>query len=241
MIKQIVTLAFTLIISFTSKENKTPLLIAHNFNDVVKNENIIKIDDKNLEVYYSLNTNGFSLPNTKCFVTALSGFENLKNNGKISKNVLTIINYDLPSTEKRLWVIDLNEYKVLFNTYVSHGRNSGELYATDFSNDNESFKSSLGFYATAEIYTGNNGLSLKLDGLEKGINDHARQRAIVIHGADYVSPSFIAANNKLGRSHGCPALPIDLNEKIIKKISNKSCLFIYQSNSKYQKTSKLIS
>ena len=234
MIKQFVTLMFSIFLTLSPKvTNTSPKLLAATLTS--------SIVDKNLQVYNSLINNGFSLPNSDFFLKALDGFYNLKGKGKVEKNILTLINYDLPSTEKRLWVIDLDQNIILFNTYVSHGRNSGELYATQFSNENESFKSSLGFYATAEIYKGNNGLSLKLDGLEKGINDHARARAIVIHGADYVSKSFIDANNKLGRSHGCPALPKELNDKIIKKISDKSCLFIYQSNSRYNNTSKLVS
>lgn len=234
MIKQFVTLMFSVLFTLSPKAvDSAPTLIASNFSATAIN--------KNVEVYNSLNNNGFSLPDSDFFLKAIDGFYNLREKGKVEKNILTIINYDLPSTEKRLWVIDLDQNTILFNTFVSHGRNSGELYATQFSNENESLKSSLGFYATAEIYNGNNGLSLKLDGLEKGINDHARERSIVIHGADYVSKNFIEANNKLGRSHGCPALPRELNEKIIKKISNKSCLFIYQSNNKYNSTSKLVS
>lgn len=233
MIKHILVIFIFTLSSFTSKEFKPKA-------STITSSKII-LEDKLLAVYNSLNNNGFSLPNSKCFITALNGFYNLKDLGKLQKNILTVINFDLPSTEKRLWVIDLDLNKIIFNTYVSHGRNSGEVYANSFSNEGESYKSSLGFYSTGEIYTGKNGLSLKLDGLEKGINDKARERAIVIHGADYVSKQFINANNKLGRSQGCPALPVELNEKIIRKINNKSCLFIYKSDDRYKNMSKLIS
>lgn len=233
MIKSFYFILLFSLTSFTTRENKL------HASSTISSKTTI--DDKLLDVYNSLNNNGFLLPNSTCFITALNGFYNLKEKGEIEKNILTVINFDLPSTEKRLWVVDLNLNKIIFHTYVSHGRNSGEVYATSFSNEEESYKSSLGFFSTGEIYTGKNGLSLKLDGLEKGINDKARERAIVIHGADYVSKQFISTNNKLGRSQGCPALPVELNEKIIKKINNKSCLFIYKSDKKYMSLSKLMS
>jgi len=133
----------------------------------------------------------------------------------------------MSSNSKRLWVIDLTTNKVLFNSLVAHGKNTGEEFASYFSNKAESFQSSLGFYATAEVYNGKHGMSLKLDGLQKGLNDKARERAVVVHGADYVSENFIKNHKRLGRSQGCPALPVELNEKIINVIKDKSCLFIY--------------
>jgi hypothetical protein len=140
-----------------------------------------------------------------------------------------------------MWVIDLEKNIVLFQTLVAHGRNTGEEYAKEFSNQAESFKSSIGFYATGEIYKGKHGLSLKLDGLEKGLNDNARKRAVVIHGADYVSESFIKQNKRLGRSQGCPAVPVEMNEKIINAIKDKSCLFLYHPSAKQEILSKLYS
>jgi hypothetical protein len=123
---------------------------------------------------------------------------------------------------------------------VAHGKNSGENIADSFSNDSKSLKSCLGFFLTAETYTGKHGYSLKLDGLEPGINDNARQRAIVIHGADYVSASFAQQHGRLGRSWGCPALPTDRSKEIIDKISQGSCLFIYGNDPKYLKNSKIL-
>ena len=161
----------------------------------------------------------------------MDGFDVLKEKQIIQSNILTIIDFDLPSTQKRLWVIDMDENKVLFHSLVAHGKNSGELNAESFSNENESYKSSLGFFVASETYQGSHGLSLKLDGLEKSKNDNARSRAIVIHGADYVSESFIREHNRLGRSFGCPALPLELTKSIISTIKNKSCLFInHRSN-----------
>ena len=125
----------------------------------------------------------------------------------------------------------------MFNSLVAHGRNTGEEFANSFSNAAQSFKSSLGFYLTGEIYTGKHGMSLRLDGLEKGVNDNARSRGVVMHAADYVSNSFIKNNKRLGRSEGCPAIPGELSKEIINMIKDKSCLFIYHPS----EISKLVS
>ena len=178
-------------------------------------------------VYHSLNSNNFNLPSMASFEQAFEGFERLKEKGLVEKDILTIVDFSLSSNQKRLWVIDMTTHTVLFHSLVAHGRNTGNEFATKFSNKSESNQSSLGFYATGEIYTGKHGKSLRLDGLEKGVNDNARNRAVVIHGADYVSESFIRNHSRLGRSLGCPALPVELNAKIIEVIKEKSCLFIY--------------
>jgi hypothetical protein len=151
--------------------------------------------------------------------------------------VLTIIDYTKPSTSKRLFLLDLWNEKMICNTYVAHGKNTGENYATIFSNENESHKSSLGFYKTGSTYYGKHGYSLRLSGLENGINDMAAHRAIVVHGADYVSEEFIKAHGRLGRSHGCPAVPMDMHKEIITKIKNGTCLFIFADNKDYKKKS----
>jgi len=150
-----------------------------------------------------------------------------------NKNILTIIDFSQPSTDKRCYIIDLAQKKVLYNTLVAHGRNSGENYATEFSNIRGSKQSSLGFYKTSGTYTGSNGYSLYLDGLEKDINHLAREREIVIHGADYVSQEFIDENGRLGRSWGCPAFPRDLSTEIIDVIKDGSCLYIYADDPAY--------
>lgn len=192
-------------------------------------------------VYNNLESNDLPMPSREGFMVAFKGFTKLKAKGLITKNILTLIDFSLSSNSKRLWVIDLDSNVVLFNTLVAHGRNTGQEFASSFSNVSESFKSSLGFYATGEIYTGKHGASLKLDGLEKGINSNARERAVVIHGADYVSDSFIRNNKRLGRSLGCPAIPVELTDKIIKTIKDKSCLFIYYPSSNYTVASRLFS
>ncbi len=156
-----------------------------------------------------------------------------------NENLLTIIDYTRPSTEKRLFVIDLVNGRLLFHTLVAHGKNSGLNIAKIFSNTSNSLQSSLGFYTTGEPYLGKHGYSLRLDGLETGINDHARERAIVIHGAPYVSEDFIEAYGRLGRSWGCPALPTQLAGKIIELIKNGSCLYIHADDEDYLECSIL--
>jgi len=146
---------------------------------------------------------------------------------KIHNNTLTVIDFSLPSTEKRLWCIDLGTGNLLYNTYVAHGKNSGCNFAQQFSNTLNSYQSSLGFYLTADIYFGKHGKSMRLHGLEKGINDKAQERAIVVHGADYVSESFINMQGRLGRSHGCPAIPLEITSEFIERTNNGSLFFIY--------------
>ena len=182
-------------------------------------------------IYNNLHPNNFSLPKLESFQKAMLGFYEMKKKGIFKKDILTLIDFSLSSNVKRLWVIDLSTNTIEINSLVAHGRNTGDEFAMRFSNAAESFKSSLGFYVTGEIYNGKHGKSLKLDGLEKGINDNARNRGIVMHAADYVSNFFIKAHNRLGRSQGCPALPIEFTEKIINKIKDKSCLYIYYPSS----------
>lgn len=175
------------------------------------------------------------------FQYAIEGYAKLKEKGKIvNSNVLSIVDFTRPSSEKRLFVLDVKNYKILFNTYVAHGQGSGQAMATNFSNVPESLQSSLGFYKTATTYFGKNGFSLKLNGLEKGINDKAEQRSIVMHGAPYVSEDFINSQGYIGRSWGCPAVPEKLNKPIIEKIKNGSCLFIYSANRNYLNSSKIL-
>jgi hypothetical protein len=169
------------------------------------------------------------------FNTAVKGLHQIENPAK--KNILSIIDYSRPSTEIRFFVIDIEHKKLIYRCLVAHGKNSGDNYAKAFSNDPESLKSSLGFFLTAETYYGNHGYAMRLDGLEKNINDNARIREIVIHGADYVSNEFIKKYGILGRSWGCPALPIDISKEIIDKISGGSCIFIYGDDDSYKRNS----
>ncbi|MGF1723793.1 murein L,D-transpeptidase catalytic domain family protein [Photobacterium nomapromontoriensis] len=153
------------------------------------------------------------------------GYKAYYNTKGRKKQLLTIIDYGKPSTEKRFYVIDLKNNKLMYNTYVSHGVNSGGKTATRFSNIVNSRKTSLGTFLTDTTYYGGNGYSLKLDGLTRGINDNARRRYIVIHGAKYATESFIRRNGYLGRSWGCPALPTNLSRKIIDDIKGGSVIY----------------
>ena len=169
------------------------------------------------------------------FAKAMTGYLNLRQDGKLAegKQVLTVIDFDLPSTEKRLWVLDLAKNNILFHTLVAHGHNSGENEATNFSNTDQSNMSSLGFYATGSEYEGKHGHSLRLQGLDEGYNTNAAARSVVMHGADYVSEDFIKQNGRLGRSLGCPALPMDQYSQIIDAVNGGTCLFLNKSDAGY--------
>ncbi|AOW09246.1 murein L,D-transpeptidase catalytic domain family protein [Flavobacterium gilvum] len=220
-------IAIPFLLASLSFTGKTEVSTTIKSKKLAVSKTISDIDSKIQSTYNSLQTNQFQLPNKECFCEALKGFYAFKANGLIKKDILTLIDFSLSSNSKRLWIIDLTTNEILIQTLVAHGKNTGDEFANNFSNIPESFKSSLGFYATGEEYYGKHGNSLKLDGLEKGINDSARERAIVIHGADYVSESFIKRHNRLGRSQGCPAVPVELATEIISMIKDQSCLFIY--------------
>jgi hypothetical protein len=161
--------------------------------------------------------------------------------GKLmNDSVISIIDFSLSSAKKRLFVIDIKHCKVLFNTYVAHGKNSGTEYAREFSNNPRSKKSSLGFYVTGDTYSGDNGYSLHLEGEEKGINNNAYNRAIVMHGAPYVNETYIKSNGFIGRSFGCPAVPQNIYKPLIDQIKNGSCLFFYSPNPYYFSHSEIL-
>jgi hypothetical protein len=153
---------------------------------------------------------------------------------------LTVIDYSKPSTEKRMWVYDLRTHALLFDELVSHGRGSGKTLATSFSNDASSNKTSLGLFRTGETYVGHNGYSLRLDGLEPGVNDHARERAIVVHGAPYVNAAIAKANGYLGRSLGCPAVRPEVAHTLIDAIKGGGLLFAYYPDAVWLKSSLLL-
>jgi len=153
---------------------------------------------------------------------------------------LTVIDFSQPSTNRRMWVYDLRTRTLLFEDLVSHGRGSGRTMATSFSNQPESYRSSLGLYRTAETYIGKHGYSLRLDGLEPGINDRARERAIVMHAADYVNAGAAQAQGYLGRSLGCPALRPEISRPLIDAVKNGSLVFAYSPDPEWLKTSKYL-
>lgn len=172
------------------------------------------------------------------FEWAIAGYNQADS---LARDIITLIDFSKPSTEKRLYVVDLKLKKLLHVSYVSHGKNSGEKYATSFSNEVGSCKSSLGFYRTENTYYGKNGYSLILDGLEKGINDNAKSRAIVMHGAAYADPSTIRSCGRLGRSLGCPALPLSVCKQIIDAIKGGTLLYIHGEDKTYaERTAFLI-
>lgn len=175
------------------------------------------------------------------FDYAMMGFSFMKEMGTLGNDhIISIIDFSKPSSVKRLFVIDLKNYKILFNTYVAHGMQSGKEFASQFSNVPESNKSSLGFYETLSTYNGGNGYSLRLQGMEEGINDNANKRDIVMHGAGYVNERLIHSQGYIGRSWGCPAVPERLHKSIIDKIKNGTCLFIYGPDNKYLTHSKIL-
>jgi hypothetical protein len=188
-----------------------------------------------LSVYDQLNLSHLGL-NKDVFAYALRGWEKMNT----SKTVLSIVDLSQPSNRKRLYVVDLLQKKLLFNTYVSHGRNSGDLVASKFSNTNSSFQTSLGFYKTLNTYMGKHGLSLQLQGLEKGFNDNVYNRNIVLHGADYVCEDIIRKTGRLGRSQGCPAVPYAESKGIIQAVKGGTCLFIYSTDTDYHKRSTFL-
>ena len=155
-------------------------------------------------------------------------------------STLGVIDYSLPSTQPRLWVFDVVQPRLLFADYVAHGRGSGENFARQFSNDEGSLQSSLGLFRTAETYDGDNGYSLRLDGLEAGVNDHARSRALVMHGAWYVDPSLGSKQGRLGRSLGCPALRPAVARAVIDTLKQRQLLFAYYPDAHWLATSRYL-
>lgn len=158
---------------------------------------------------------------------ARTAWECARKEGAISRPVLGVIDFSLPSTEPRMWVVDTATGELLFHERVAHGQGSGGNLATSFSNTTDSHQSSLGVFRAAETYHGKHGFSLRLDGLEPGINDRARPRAIVIHGADYATADFVETHGRLGRSWGCPAVRPDVSKALIEALSDGGLLVAY--------------
>jgi len=210
----------------------------------VNNARITEFDAEkiiNIDTYSLVNLSDTGLTRD-IFDLAMKGLKKLDTNGKLhNPNIVTIADYSQSSNKKRLYVIDLKNKKLLFNTYVAHGRNTGGEYAKSFSNVEGSLKSSLGFYITEnQIIGSHTGFALMIAGVEKGFNDNASKRAIIIHAANYATENFIKKNGRLGRSLGCPALPPDMNKPIIETIKDGTCLFIYNPSDSYICKSSLL-
>ncbi len=196
------------------------------------------IDTYITDVYSQINFGKGQKLNPEVFNKAMRGYLNLQAAGKLSsgKQILSVVDFTMPSKENRLWIIDMKAKKVIYNTFVAHGQGSGMDMATTFSNVDGTHASSLGFYVTSETYNGAHGNSLRLNGMDKGFNDAALSRGIVMHAADYVSKGNIAGQGRLGRSWGCPAVAPELAQPIINTIKGGTCLYIYHSTPKYHKT-----
>lgn len=222
---------FGLTITSWKKENTSPSELANS-----KLQKQVQVYHNHIKEIYDaahLSEKGLELP---VFEKAVTGFYNLNKSGDSTNNLLTIADFDQPSTQKRLYIIDLSKEQLVLNTWVAHGQGTGENEAIKFSNINDSYTSSIGFYRTGEEYRGVHGRSLRLDGLDSGYNDNARLRSIVIHGAPYVSAETIAAIGRLGRSQGCPAVSPDLSDQVINTLGEGSVFFINSSKGNYHST-----
>lgn len=232
---------------FTFKYETKPQIIKLKKNDTTLiDSSSLSIDKRKTKsthidsLYQSLFTSDIK-PSKLAFVQAYKGliyFQKICSN--LFHDTLALIDFTLSSNKKRLWVIDLNQHKILYHELVAHGKNSGEEFASKFSNLEESFQSSLGFYFCGDTYDGLNQLSIKLYGLENRFNGKAFDRGIVIHGANYVSEKFILENERLGRSLGCPAVRQDIISPLSNTIKNGCLLYIYSNNKSYQKYSSVI-
>ena len=174
-----------------------------------------------------------NFPDPNIYSAAQWGYQKLHSVHKLDAERIVIIDYGKPSSEKRLYVIDTKTGSILLETYVAHGKNSGELMANTFSNEVNSNQSSLGFFRIAEKYRGKHGISYRLDGLENGVNNNARERALVIHAAWYANPSIITQQGRLGRSLGCPALPENIYSEFQELIRPGTLLFVYYPDEEY--------
>jgi hypothetical protein len=211
--------------SLSSTDPKSTKLTRVNFEDSIRS------------LYHKIGLAKLKM-NYEVFRYGMIGYHSLKQQGKLSdRNLVSFIDFTKPSTEKRFYTVDLDELKVKFHSLVSHGRNTGENMATKFSNTPHSNQSSLGFYVTGESYVGGKGYSLRLDGADAGYNDKIRERAVVMHNADYVSETWIKRYGRLGRSQGCPALPTEIAKTVIDSIKGKTVIFAYFNDADYLQSS----
>lgn len=192
------------------------------------------------DLYNELNAAQYDLSFT-AFRYAYIGYQTMKKQQRLNnKELFSIIDFTKDCNSKRFYTIDLEKMKIVYYTYVAHGKKSGERMATSFSDAVESNKSSIGFYITGNTYNGGNGYSLILHGDEKGYNSNLAKRSVVVHAADYANEDYIARNGRMGRSLGCPALPENIYKQVIETIKEKTMIFAYYNDAKYLKTSKYL-
>ncbi len=226
----ILALAF---LSFTYISNTDPISSVNH-----KNLRVTNFEESTKRLYDQLGLEKSKL-DFSVFRLSMIGYQSLKTSGALKNSALvSIIDFTKPSTEKRFYTIDLTNRKVLFHTYVAHGKNTGENRAINFSNLENSNQSSLGFYVTGETYVGSKGYSLRLDGQDSNYNGKIRLRGVVMHSADYVSESWIKKYGRLGRSQGCPALPKEIYKQVIETIKDGSMIFAYYNDQKFLSTSR---
>ncbi len=240
--KWILSLAFGFTTMASMAENPTDPPDGKNFPSFFSTPATASAEQgKHLDsVYNKLGLFAYGLDKS-VFFQAYKGYQYLLNIGTLrNADYLTIADYSQASTNKRLYVLDMKEGRVVFNTYVSHGKNSGKEFATSFSNSNKSNKTSLGFMLTDATYKGKAGYSLLLDGLEDGINDKVRARHIVIHGSKFVNDRRIWERGNIANSLGCPAIPLEDSRRIIDLIKGGSCFFSYSSDDMYLRTSSVL-
>lgn len=232
------TASFVMLSSFkagklASAKKETPTLLA------AKKPEASAVEYKSNLIYDSLQLNRIGL-GREAMMYAYKGHRALAEKGMLeNESILTVCDFSQPSSNKRMYIIDVKNFKVLINTYVAHGKNSGLKYAERFSNKMKSHQSSLGFYITKGTYHGKHGLSLRLAGKEKGFNDNAEKRAVVVHGAGYIGEAWSGSATQ-GRSFGCPAVPNAVSKKVINLIKNGTTLFVYHPSRSYLHGSKLL-
>lgn len=195
----------------------------------------------NIQKYISTFTSESKELRPQVIELALKAYINAKKEGvAITKPILTVVDYTMPSTANRMWVLDLSTSKILFNTLVAHGKGSGDLYSTKFSNSNGSKESSIGTFVTEGTYDGKHGNSLKIKGLDKGFNDQVEPRLVVMHSANYVSNEYAKAHKMIGRSWGCLALNPQIAQKVISTVKGGSVIFSYYPDQKLLSSSRVL-
>lgn len=244
MTHKIITVLAVLLFSFAFTSNSIidsePKIAASSYPNEDTSLEVLSVEEEINQLYTVFSEKNANIPNLESFKNGMLGYYKLENQDLVKKEILTIIDFTLSSKEKRMWVLDMSNQKVLLHSVVSHGKNTGAEFATHFSNKVNSLQSSLGFYITGETYMGGNGLSLFIDGMEEEFNSRARERYVVIHGAAYANPEFIINRGMLGRSYGCPAVPTAVTKKFINTIKGNSVLYIHSNDDSYEKNSKMI-